>query len=312
MTNRINRGARVHIAGHTGLVGSALARHFTAEGFTTLLLQGSAQLDLRDRDAVRRWYANQRPNIVVLAAARVGGILANASRPVDFLSDNLRIQLNVLDAAHEYGVERLLLLGSSCIYPKHAPQPIPETALLTGPLEPTNEAYAIAKIAGILHVQALRRQYGLPYITAMPTNLYGLNDNLDRDTAHVLPAMLRRTHEAYTQGAAEVTHWGTGTPRRELLHADDLARAVLFLLDHYDDEQPINVGTGEDLPLSELAAVIADVVGFRGRIHWDATKPDGTPRKVLDTRNIETMGWKPEVSLRDGIQKVYTWMKMRA
>ncbi|MFD9632201.1 GDP-L-fucose synthase family protein [Streptomyces violascens] len=311
MTSPLDRRTRVHIAGHRGLVGSALVRHFAHEGFTNLLLRTSTELDLRNREAVRAWYAAERPEAVVIAAARVGGIAANAARPVDFLSDNLRIQLNVLDAAHEHGSRRVLFLGSSCIYPKHAPQPIAESALLSGPLEPSNDAYAIAKIAGIKHVQALRRQYGLPYIAAMPANLYGPNDNIDPNTSHVLPAMLRRTHEAHVQGAEELTHWGTGRPRREFLHADDLARACLFLLEHYDGDQPINVGTGLDVPLSELAAVVAEVVGYRGRIGWDATKPDGTPRKVLDTRRIKELGWEARISLWDGVAETYKWLTTR-
>ncbi|MDG4863444.1 GDP-L-fucose synthase [Streptomyces sp. T-3] len=305
----LSRTARVHIAGHRGLVGSALVRHFTEQGFGDLLLRSSAVTDLRDRDAVRRLYATERPHVVVLAAARVGGIAANAARPVDFLSDNLRIQLNVLDAAHEFGVERLLFLGSSCIYPKHAPQPIPESALLTGPLEPTNDAYAIAKISGILHIQALRRQYGLPYISAMPTNLYGPGDNLDPRTSHVVPAMLQRTHEAHIRRASRITHWGTGTPRREFLHVDDLARACLFLLENYDGDAPVNVGTGEDLELRELAALVARTVGYQGTVDWDATRPDGTPRKLLDTRLLNGLGWKPEISLPDGLAQTYAWLR---
>ncbi|MEV3853947.1 GDP-L-fucose synthase [Streptomyces sp. NPDC050095] len=307
MHRPLSRTARVHIAGHRGLVGSALVRHFRSEGFQDLMLYGSDRVDLRDRDAVRRLYADQRPRVVVLAAARVGGIAANAARPVDFLSDNLRIQVNVLDAAREFGVERLLFLGSSCIYPKHAEQPIRESALLTGPLEPTNDAYALAKIAGIKHVQALRTQYGLTgYIAAMPTNLYGPGDNTDPATSHVLPAMLRRTHEAHTRGDTRLTHWGTGTPRREFLHVDDLARACLFLLEHYDADEPVNVGRGEDVTLSELADLVAETVGYRGEIAWDETHPDGTPRKLLDVSRLTALGWKPEIALRDGVADTYT------
>ncbi|MGH4035867.1 GDP-L-fucose synthase family protein [Actinomycetota bacterium Odt1-20B] len=313
MHRPLARTVRVHIAGHRGLVGSALVRHFRSEGFEDLMLYGSDRVDLRDREAVRRLYAERRPHTVVLAAARVGGIAANAARPVDFLSDNLRIQVNVLDAAREFGVERLLFLGSSCIYPKHAEQPIRESALLTGPLEPTNDAYAIAKIAGIQHVQALRRQYGLTgYISAMPTNLYGPGDNTDPHTSHVLPAMLRRTHEAHQRGATRLTHWGTGTPRREFLHVDDLARACLFLLEHYDADEPVNVGWGEDIPLSELADLTASVVGYRGAIEWDPSHPDGTPRKLLDTSRLTLMGWKPEIALRDGVASTYAWLRQAA
>ncbi|MER7169950.1 GDP-L-fucose synthase family protein [Streptomyces mesophilus] len=308
---QLPRSARVHLAGHRGLVGSALVRHFRSEGFEDLMLYGSDRVDLRERDAVRRLYADQRPRVVVLAAARVGGIAANSARPVDFLSDNLRIQVNVLDAAREFGVERLLFLGSSCIYPKLAPQPIPESALLTGALEPTNDAYAIAKIAGLLHVQAMRRQYGLPYISAMPTNLYGPNDNLDLATSHVLPAMLQRTHEAHTRGDATLTHWGSGTPRREFLHVDDLARACLFLLENYDGDAPVNVGCGEDVELRELAELIAETVGYRGAVAWDTTRPDGTPRKLLDTSVINALGWKPEIALRDGVRRTYDWLRTR-
>ncbi len=305
------RNATVHIAGHRGLVGSALVRHFTEQGFTDLLLRSSDVVDLRERDAVRRLYAAERPRIVVLAAARVGGIAANSARPVDFLSDNLRIQVNVLDAAREFGVEHLLFLGSSCIYPKFAPQPIPESALLSGPLEPTNDAYAIAKIAGLLHVQALRRQYGLPYISAMPTNLYGPGDCLDLRTSHVLPAMLQRTHEAHARKAARITHWGSGTPRREFLYVDDLARACLFLLEHYDGDAPVNVGTGEDIELRELAELIAETVGYRGAVEWDTGRPDGTPRKLLDVSVINALGWKPEFGLRDGVRRTYEWLNGR-
>lgn len=304
---RLNRDTRVFIAGHRGLAGSAIHRHLRAQGFSGLIVRSRSELDLRDRESVRAFFAECRPEVVVLAAARVGGIAANASQPVEFLSDNLRIQLCVLDAAHEFGTERLLFLGSSCIYPKLAPQPIPETALLGGPLEPTNEAYAIAKIAGIHHVQAMRSEYGHRWICVMPTNLYGPGDNFDLRTSHVLPAFIRRTHEARLRGAASLTHWGTGIPRREFLHADDLASACLYLLEHYDGDAPINVGTGKDVELRELAALVAHVIGYSGEIRWDASRPDGTPRKVLDVSRLTSIGWKAGIELREGIEKTYRW-----
>jgi len=288
-------------------VGSAVWRHFRAAGFTDLVGRTSAELDLRDRPAVLGFFAAERPRTVVLAAARVGGILANATEPVDFLSDNLRIQVNVLDAALETGVERLLFLGSSCIYPREAPQPIREDALLTGPLEPTNDAYAIAKIAGILQVQAARRQHGVRWVSAMPTNLYGPGDNFDPQRSHVLPGLLRRIAVAAASGAPEVVVWGTGTPRREFLHVDDLARACLLLLDGYDSGEPINVGTGQDVTIRELAETIADVVGFRGRLVFDPSRPDGTPRKLLDVSRIRALGFVPEIGLADGIRSTYDW-----
>lgn len=307
----IERSAPVYIAGHRGLVGSALWRHFASAGFTKLIGASSAELDLRDRHATFAYFARNRPDVVVLAAAKVGGIAANAASPVEFLSDNLRIQVNVLDAAREYGVGRLLLLGSSCIYPKFAPQPIMESALLTGPLEETNDAYAIAKIAGVLHVQALRRQYGLPYISAMPTNLYGPNDNFDPETSHVLPALIRRFDQAKRDAAPTVTIWGTGTPRREFLHVDDLARACLFLLENYDAPEPINVGTGADLPIADLARLVAGVVGYSGSLEFDHARPDGTPRKQLDVGRILSLGWKPEIELDAGLRSTYEWYAQR-
>jgi GDP-L-fucose synthase len=299
--------ARVYVAGHRGLVGSAVWRHLSALGFSSLIGRTSAELDLRDRAAVDAFFDAERPTHVVLAAAKVGGIVANNTYPAEFLSDNLRIQLNVLDAARAVGVERLLFLGSSCIYPKHAPQPIPESALLTGPLEPTNDAYAIAKIAGVLHVQALRREYGASYISAMPTNLYGPGDNFDLESSHVLPALIRRMHEARLAGAPSVTLWGTGSPRREFLHVDDLARACVHLLEHYDAPEPLNVGVGDDIAIRDLAALVAEVVGYDGAIEWDTSRPDGTPRKLLDVSRINALGWQAEVPLRDGIKATYAW-----
>jgi GDP-L-fucose synthase len=299
----------VYVAGHRGLVGSAVWRHLESIGVTGLVGRSSAELDLRDRTAVDAFFAAERPEVVVMAAARVGGILANSTYPADFISDNLRIQVNVLDAAQRTGVRRLLFLGSSCIYPKHAEQPIREESLLTGPLEPTNDAYAIAKIAGVLQVQALRRQHGLSYISAMPTNLYGPGDNFDLETSHVLPAMIRRFHEAVEQGRAEVVVWGTGRPRREFLHVDDLARACVTLLEQYDEPEPINIGVGHDVTIRELAETVADVVGFGGDIVQDTSKPDGTPQKLLDVSRITELGWKPEVELREGIARTYEWYR---
>ena len=301
------RDARVYVAGHRGLVGSAIWRHLTALGFTSLVGRTSTELDLRDRAAVDAFFATERPEYVVVAAAKVGGIVANSTYPAEFLSDNLRIQLNVLDAANATGVRRLLFLGSSCIYPKHAPQPIPESALLTGPLEPTNDAYAIAKIAGVLHVQALRREYGASFVSAMPTNLYGPGDNFDLESSHVLPALIRRMHAARASGAPAVTLWGTGSPRREFLHVDDLARACVHLLEHYDEPEPINVGVGADIAIRDLAALVAEIVGYEGAIEWDTSRPDGTPRKLLDVSRMLALGWEAAIPLRDGIAATYEW-----
>jgi GDP-L-fucose synthase len=305
--HRIDPDARFYVAGHRGLAGSAIWRHLESRGHRNLIGRGSAELDLRDRDATREFFARTRPEYVIDAAARVGGIMANATRPAEFLSDNLRIQVNLLDAAQEFGVRRFLFLGTSCIYPKHARQPITEDQLLCGPLEPTNDAYAIAKIAGILQVQALRRQFGCSFISAMPTNLYGPHDNFDPETAHVLPALIRRMHDARVAGAPSVTLWGTGTPRREYLHAEDLARACLVLLERYDDPSPINVGTGSDLSIRSLAELIAEVVGFQGEIRFDSTMPDGTPRKLLDVSKVRELGWTAQVELREGIAATYKW-----
>jgi GDP-L-fucose synthase len=301
--------APVHVAGHRGLVGSAVWRHLEQRGHTRLIGRTSAELDLRDRAAVFDFYAETRPQYVVVAAAKVGGILANATYPADFLSDNLRIQVNVLDAAARHGVTRLLFLGSSCIYPKLAPQPLREDYLLTGPLEPTNDAYAVAKIAGIFHVQALRRQYGCSFISAMPTNLYGPGDNFDLETSHVLPALIRRLDEAKSSGVDVIRLWGSGAPRREFLHVDDLARACVMLLESYDDPQIVNVGVGKDATIREIAEVVAKVVGYDGTIEWDTSKPDGTPRKLLDVSRIHGMGWRAEIALEDGIRSTYEWYR---
>ncbi|MGZ4650125.1 MAG: GDP-L-fucose synthase family protein [Kineosporiaceae bacterium] len=302
----LRRDSRIYVAGHRGLVGSAVWRHLDAQGFTNLIGAPSTDLDLRDDGAVDAFFTVHQPEVVVLAAARVGGIMANATRPADFLGDNLRIQVNVIEAAHRAGVDRLLFLGSSCIYPKFAPQPIPERALLTGILEPTNDAYAIAKIAGILHVQAMRRQHGHRWISAMPANLYGPGDSFDLAGSHVLPAMIRKFCEARS-GGGPVTLWGSGAPRREFLHVDDLAAACLFLMEQYDGEEHVNVGTGRDVTVAELAGVVAEVVGYDGPVIWDVTKPDGTPRKLLDTSKITALGWRPTVGLREGIESTYAW-----
>ncbi len=308
----LDRSAPVYIAGHRGLVGSALLRRFSDEGFGNLLVRSRSELDLTDRAATFDFVLETRPAVVIDAAARVGGILANSTYPADFLSENLQIQVNLLDAALAARVPRLLFLGSSCIYPKLSPQPIPESALLTGPLEPTNDAYAIAKIAGILQVQAVRRQHGLPWISAMPTNLYGPGDNFSPAGSHLLPALIRRYDEAKANGAPEVTNWGTGTPRRELLHVDDLAGACLYLLEHFDGPTHVNVGTGVDHTIREIADMVAAAVGYDGETRWDSTKPDGTPRKLLDVSVLREAGWRPAISLREGIEATVAWYRENA
>jgi GDP-L-fucose synthase len=304
---KVDRTAPTFVAGHRGLVGGAVLRNFQEAGFSSLVTRTSAELDLRDPAAVEAFFAAERPATVVMAAAKVGGIHANSTYPADFISDNLRMQVNVLDAAARHGTTKLLFLGSSCIYPKLATQPIREDSLLTGPLEETNDAYAIAKISGVLQVQALRRQYGVHYISAMPTNLYGPGDNFHPENSHVLPGLIRRVHEAKLAEAPEVTVWGTGTPRREFLHVDDLARACLFLLENYDDPAPINVGIGEDLPIRELAELVAGIVGYRGTLAFDTSKPDGTPRKLLDVGRLHALGWRAEIDLREGLTETYAW-----
>jgi GDP-L-fucose synthase len=301
--------APFYVAGHRGLVGSAVWRHFERRGHTRLVGRSSRELDLRDRAAVDAFFDAERPTYVVLAAAKVGGIVANATYPADFISENLRIQVNVLDAAQRVGVTRLLFLGSSCIYPKFADQPIREDSLLTGPLEPTNDAYAIAKIAGVLHVQALRRQHGASFVSAMPTNLYGPGDNFDLETSHVLPAMIRKFAEAKDSGAPSVQVWGTGTPRREFLHVDDVASACVALLERYDEPEPVNIGVGEDISIRELAELVASVVGYDGALEFDTSRPDGTPRKLLDVSRIQALGWKAEIGLRDGLESTYRWYR---
>lgn len=305
----IDRDATFYVAGHKGLVGSAVWRHLDSHGFTNLIGETSTDLDLRDRTAVFDYIEQNKPTNLVLAAAKVGGILANSTYPVDFISSNLQVQVNVLDAALQFGVERVLFLGSSCIYPKYAAQPIKEEYLLTGPLEPTNDAYAIAKIAGILQIQSVRKQYGLPWISAMPTNLYGPGDNFSPQSSHVLPALIRRYDEAAKAGTAAVTNWGSGSPKREFLHVDDMASACLHLLDHYDGPSQVNVGTGEDQTIKEVAEMVADEVGYSGRIDWDTSKPDGTPRKLLDVSTLKKSGWKPAISLREGIASTVRWYR---
>jgi GDP-L-fucose synthase len=298
---------RIFVAGHRGLAGSAVVRELERAGYANLLKRTSKDLDLRDRAAVRGFFEEERPQVVVMAAAKVGGIKANNDHPVEFLLWNLQIQNNVLEAAADYEVAKLLFLGSSCIYPKFAPQPIPEDALLTGALEPTNEAYAIAKIAGIKLCQAYAKQFGRCFLSAMPTNLYGPGDNFDLTSSHVLPALLRKIHEAKMRGEAKVGVWGTGTPRREFLHVDDLAAACRFLLENYADPALINVGYGEDVTIRELAETICEVVGFGGQLEFDASKPDGTPRKLMDSGRLRALGWRPSIGLREGINRTYDW-----
>lgn len=308
----LDRAAPVYIAGHRGLVGSALERRFQAEGFTNLVVRERGELDLTDRAATFDFLLTTRPAVVIDAAAKVGGIMANSSQPAEFLSENLQIQVNLLDAALAARAPRLLFLGSSCIYPKFSRQPITESALLTGSLEPTNEAYAIAKIAGLLQVQAVRRQYGLSWISAMPTNLYGPGDNFSPSGSHLLPALIRRYEEARASGAPRVTNWGSGEPRRELLHVDDLARACLRLLEHFDGPTHVNVGTGVDHTIRDIADMVADAVGYTGETDWDTTKPDGTPRKLLDVSVLRGLGWQPQIPLRDGIESTVAWYRANA
>jgi GDP-L-fucose synthase len=303
----MEKSDKIFIAGHGGMVGSAIIRALEARGFSNLIKRTRPELDLAVARSVAEFFQREKPEVVIFAAAKVGGIKANNDFPVEFLIDNLRIQTNIISAAHENGTRKLLFLGSSCIYPKHAPQPIPESALLTGPLEPTNDAYAIAKIAGVKLCQAYAREYGANFISAMPTNLYGPNDNFDLETSHVLAALLRKAHEAKTKRTRELVVWGTGMPRREFLHVDDCAAACLFMLEKYDSPEIVNVGCGEDISIRELAELICDVVGFEGELTWDKTKPDGTPRKLLDVSKLRGLGWSPTIPLREGIAKTYDW-----
>jgi len=299
----MDKQAKIYVAGHLGMVGSAIVRRLQTEGYTNLVLRSSKELDLREQAAVRRFFEQERPEYVFLAAAKVGGILANNTYRAEFIYDNLMIQSNVIHEAYRTGVQKLLFLGSSCIYPKFAPQPIKEEYLLTGALEPTNEPYAVAKIAGIKLCQAYRDQYGCNFIAAMPTNLYGPGDNFDLQTSHVMPALIRKFLEAKAKGSPSVSVWGTGSPRREFLYVDDLAEACLFLMQHYNEKEIINIGTGEDVSIKELAAMIKDLTSYEGVVEWDTSKPDGTPRKLLDVSRIHALGWKHKTSLKDGIKK---------
>ena len=305
----MNPDSKIYVAGHGGLVGSAVVRNLRQRGYRKLLLRTHHELDLTEQAAVREFFTQERPDAVVMAAARVGGIHANNTRPAEFIRDNLLIQDNVIDAAHHSGVAKFVFLGSSCIYPKLAPQPIKEEYLLTGALEPTNEWYAIAKIAGVKMCQAYRRQYGFNAISLMPTNLYGPGDNFDLNSSHVLPALIRRFHEATLQSDAAISIWGTGTPRREFLHVDDMADAVVHLTESYDQEPIVNLGWGQDVTIRELAELVAEVTGFKGRLEFDASKPDGTPRKLLDTTRLTSLGWTPKITLRAGIEQTYAWFK---
>ena len=303
----LHKDETIFVAGHRGMVGSAIHRKLREEGFSKVLGRSRAELDLLDRAAVRAFFEKERPSVVIDAAAKVGGILANNEQPVEFLLQNLTIQNNLIEAAADFGTRKLLFLGSSCIYPKMAPQPISESALLTGPLEPTNDAYALAKIAGIKLCQSYAREYGKNFISGMPTNLYGPHDNYDLHNSHVLPAFIRKVHEAKKSGEKSITVWGTGTPRREFLHTTDLAEACLFLLEHYDEPDLVNIGCGEDVTIRELAETVCDVLGFDGTLEFDTSKPDGTPRKLLDISKIKSLGWSPRISLRDGIADAYRW-----
>ena len=303
----MERAARVFVAGHRGLVGSAIVRRLTAEGYSQPLVATRDQLDLRDQAAVNYWFRANRPEYVYLVAGTVGGILANSTRPAEFIYDNMLIHATVVHAAHVYGVKKLLYLGSSCIYPRESPQPITEESLLTGPLEPTNESYAVAKIAGIKLCQAYRKQYGSNFISAMPTNLYGINDNFDLNSSHVLPALMRKFHDAKERGERDAAIWGSGSPRREFLHVDDLADACLFLMHHYNEAGHINVGTGEDVTIRELAEMVRDIVYPQAALIFDRSKPDGMPRKLLDVTRLHQLGWRHRIGLREGIAQTYAW-----
>lgn len=299
--------SKIYVAGHRGLVGSAILRKLEKEGYINLIIRTSKELDLRDKQQVDSFFELEKPEFVFLAAAKVGGIVANNEFPADFIRDNLMIQTNVIDASYRNQVEKLLFLGSTCIYPKLAPQPLKEEYLLTGPLEPTNDAYALAKIAGIKMCQSYNKQHGTNYISAMPTNLYGENDNFDLQSSHVMPALIRKFHEAKLSNQSSVEVWGTGTPKREFLYSDDLADACVYLMNHYNEDEIINIGVGEDVSIKELAETVQRVVGFEGELKFDTTKPDGTPRKLVDTTKINQLGWKADVKLEDGISLAYDW-----
>jgi GDP-L-fucose synthase len=303
----MDKNAKIYVAGHRGLVGSAIVRRLKNEGYSNIVTRRSAELDLREQAAVRAFFEQERPEYVFLAAAKVGGILANNTWPADFIYQNLMIEANVIESARLSGVEKLLFLGSTCIYPKMAPQPLKEAYLLTAPLEPTNEWYAVAKIAGIKLCQAYQRQYGCKFISAMPTNLYGPEDNFDLESSHVMPALIRKFHEAKVNAEPTVTVWGSGKPLREFLHVDDCAAACLYLMDHYDGEDIVNIGVGEDLSIAGLAALVKRVVGYEGGIVYDASKPDGTPRKLVDVSRINGLGWRAAISLEDGVRGTYRW-----
>jgi len=307
----MNKDSKIYIAGHTGLVGSAILRCLQKNGYTNLIFKDIKDLDLRRQQDVEDFFAQEQPEYVFLSAAKVGGILANNTYPAQFIYDNLMIATNIIHAAYLYKGKKLLFLGSSCIYPKMAAQPIKEEYLLTGSLEPTNEAYAIAKIAGLELCKFYRKEYGCNFISAMPTNLYGINDNFDLENSHVLPALIRKFHEAKANDKEEVVIWGTGSPKREFLYVDDLADALLFLMQNYESEEPINIGTGDDIAISELAGIVKEVTGFLGKIVFDTSKPDGTPRKWLDVSKIHNLGWKHKTELKDGVTKVYEWYKTR-
>jgi GDP-L-fucose synthase len=308
----MNKDARIYVAGHTGLAGSAIVRRLKDDGFSKLLLRTHHELDLTNQSSVRLFFKNEQPEYVFVAAAKVGGILANKTYPADFIRDNLAIALNVIDAAHTHDVRKLIFLSSSCVYPRLAAQPMREEYLLTGPLEPTNEPYAVAKIAGMKLCESYSRQYGSQFFSVLPTNLYGPNDNFDPQTSHVLPALIRKFHSAKREGASHVVLWGTGAPRREFMHVDDLADACVFLMQTYQGNQPVNIGLGEDLTIAELAALIADVVGFEGEIRYDSTKPDGTPQKLLDISRLTQLGWQARIPLREGMGSTYDWYKTHA
>lgn len=303
----MKKNAKIYVAGHRGLVGSAIVRRLRQEGYDNLVMATSRELDLREQNAVRDFFQKERPDYVFLAAARVGGILANSEYPADFIYQNLMIEVNVIESARLSGASKLLFLGSTCIYPKMAPQPLKEEYLLTGSLEPTNEWYAVAKIAGIKLCMAYQRQYGCKFISAMPTNLYGPEDNFDLESSHVMPALIRKFHEAKVNGAPEVTVWGSGKPLREFLHVDDCAAACLYLMENYDGDEIVNIGVGEDISISDLAGLVGEAVGYQGKIAYDTSKPDGTPRKLVDVSRINRLGWRAGISLEEGIRSTYQW-----